>query len=41
MFSGEEDIIKFIDFGLSQEYKITNDLQEIVGTPYYMAPEVI
>ena len=41
MFSGDEDMIKLIDFGLCQEYKVTKDLQEIVGTPFYMAPEVI
>lgn len=35
------DEIKLIDFGLSQIYSKDNPMHSIVGTTYYMAPEVI
>lgn len=34
--------IKIIDFGVSRQYfKVNDDLNSIVGTPYYVAPEVL
>lgn len=33
--------IRLIDFGLSKISKDKKNLQEIAGTPYYMAPEVL
>ena len=39
---GKDDEIKLIDFGLSHRVKYkTSSMQTIVGTPYYMAPEVL
>ena len=35
------DELKLIDFGLSKRQVESNKLKTIVGTPYYMAPEVI
>ncbi len=38
---GQDNEIKFIDFGFAiiQDKKIDN--MEIAGTPYYLAPEVL
>lgn len=33
--------IKIIDFGMSIKHQATNDLTTLVGTPYYLAPEVL
>ena len=35
--SGE---LKLIDFGLSKRQEDEQQLDEVAGTPYYMAPEV-
>ena len=37
--SDESKAIKIIDFGLSQ-FKTEEKLTDVVGTPYYIAPEV-
>lgn len=37
---GKDGQVKVIDFGLSRQGKMHN-LRTRVGTPYYMAPEVI
>jgi calcium-dependent protein kinase len=36
----EDSSIKIIDFGLSNKFGV-NSLHTIVGTPYYVAPEVL
>ena len=36
-----EGEIKIIDFGLSKKYKNLEKMQTILGTPYYVAPEVL
>ena len=36
---GDQSIIKMIDFGLSKQYR-KNELTTLVGTPYYVAPEL-
>ena len=33
--------IKIIDFGLAKYFKLSEALHSKVGTPYYVAPEVI
>ena len=33
--------IKLIDFGLSRKYNINEKMHTILGTPYYVAPEVL
>ena len=33
--------IKLIDFGLSRKFEKATDLTTMVGTPYYVAPEVL
>jgi calcium-dependent protein kinase len=39
---GRDGELKFIDFGLSKKYSgKVNSLKSVVGTPFYMAPEVI
>lgn len=39
---GSEGELKIIDFGLSKTMKSNNaSLRSIVGTPFYMAPEVL
>lgn len=39
---GEDGWIKLIDFGLSTlNYSKSTKMSEIVGTPYYVAPEVL
>lgn len=39
---GEDGRIKLIDFGLSaQNTSKVSKMNEIVGTPYYVAPEVL
>lgn len=39
---GEDGNIKLIDFGLSQKNQtLTSKMSEQVGTPYYLAPEMI
>ena len=37
----DEIEIKIIDFNLSKQQTNKNNMQSIIGTPYYMAPEVI
>jgi len=39
--NGEEGIIKVIDFGTAKSYKTGEKIKMSLGTPYYMAPEVI
>lgn len=36
-----ESIIKLIDFGVSINYKKGKHMKETLGTPYYIAPEVL
>ena len=36
-----EGEIKLIDFGLSRKYNATEKMQTVLGTPYYVAPEVL
>ena len=33
--------IKLIDFGLSKKFKLSEKLHSLLGTPYYVAPEVL
>ena len=37
----EESDIKILDFGLSRKYLINEKMHTILGTPYYIAPEVL
>ena len=37
----KDDIIKLIDFGFSKRFGETTRMHALVGTPYYVAPEVI
>ncbi len=37
----DSDEIKLIDFGLSKKFSIKDPLKSVVGTPYYVAPEVL
>ncbi len=39
----DSDEIKIIDFGLSKKYALSpvSALHSVVGTPYYVAPEVL
>lgn len=39
--SGVESEIKLIDFGLSKKHFIHEKMHTILGTPYYVAPEVL
>jgi calcium-dependent protein kinase len=39
--SKEFDQIKVIDFGTAQVFKAGQHLKETIGTPYYIAPEVL
>jgi calcium-dependent protein kinase len=39
--SKEFDQIKVIDFGTAQKFKQGQKLSETIGTPYYIAPEVL
>lgn len=44
MFVDEDsDDIKIIDFGLSKKFSLSPmlNLRSVVGTPYYVAPEVL
>lgn len=42
MFLDEkQDKIKLIDFGLSKSFKRDSKLKTVLGTPFYVAPEVI
>jgi len=41
MFSGDEDIIKFIDFGLCVQSNNRRAKLDIAGTPYYISPDVL
>jgi len=44
MFVDEDcDDIKIIDFGLSKKFSLSSfeSLKSVVGTPYYVAPEVL
>jgi len=38
---GEEDEIKFIDFGFAITQHKKKSEMDIAGTPYYIAPEVL
>lgn len=38
---GTHNEIKVIDFGLSTKFGETSDLHSVVGTPFYVAPEVL
>lgn len=41
MFVNDEDEdVKIIDFGLGKKYCTNKQLNSIVGTPYYVAPEI-
>lgn len=35
------ETLKLIDFGLSKRYNTLNRMSTVVGTPYYIAPEII
>ena len=37
----DSPMIKVIDFGLANYFERDKKMKEIVGTPYYLAPEVI
>jgi calcium-dependent protein kinase len=39
--SGSDSLIKIIDFGTSLQFDPNKDLNQTIGTPYYIAPEVI
>ena len=41
MYTEEEDEIKIIDFGLSKAMDKPGHLKTLVGTPYYVSPEVL
>jgi serine/threonine protein kinase len=42
MYTEEGDDIKIIDFGLSKlVQKKSDSMRTLVGTPYYVAPEVL
>lgn len=43
MFKTRDDDsnLKIIDFGLSSKIEKPNSLDSMVGTPYYVAPEVL
>eukprot|EP00750_Incisomonas_marina_P015834 INCI1871.2.p1 GENE.INCI1871.2~~INCI1871.2.p1 ORF type:complete len:500 (-),score=99.45 INCI1871.2:501-2000(-) len=36
-----DEVLKLIDFGLSRRYSSLKRMSTVVGTPYYIAPEVI
>jgi len=38
---GDEGVLKATDFGLSTFFKVGDTLTEMVGSPYYVAPEVL
>jgi calcium-dependent protein kinase len=38
---GDNGSLKLIDFGLSEQVKNNKKMSTIVGTPYYIAPEVL
>ena len=38
---GEDGVIKVIDFGTSQVFDPNKKMKAAMGTPYYIAPEVI
>ena len=35
-----ESQLKLIDFGLSDHFKSGNNMHSMLGTPYYIAPEI-
>ena len=39
--SGTDSLIKIIDFGTSITFDPSKKLQQTIGTPYYIAPEVL
>lgn len=41
LVDSESDTLKIADFGSATFYNDNKKLTELVGTPYYMAPEVI
>lgn len=43
LFENESNVgeIKLIDFGLSRKYNNQEKMQTVLGTPYYVAPEVL
>ena len=38
---GKDKMVKFIDFGFAITNHEEKSKQDVVGTPYYIAPEVI
>jgi len=42
MYDPKSEVVKIIDFGLSKRTKIgATGLNSVVGTPYYLAPEIL
>ena len=41
LFEKDRDQIKVIDFGIAAEMPKDEMLNQCIGTPYYLAPEVI
>ena len=39
--SGTDSLIKIIDFGTSMQFDPKKKLKQTIGTPYYIAPEVL
>jgi calcium-dependent protein kinase len=39
--SDADSTIKLIDFGLSRKYQIGSKMKSVLGTPYYVAPEIL
>ena len=41
LYDNESGLLKIIDFGTATKFTSTTALDAMVGTPYYVAPEVI
>lgn len=41
LYDNESKLLKIIDFGTAIEFKPNNWQHLLVGTPYYIAPEVL
>lgn len=41
LYDTESKLLKIIDFGTAKEFKQNDRQNLLVGTPYYIAPEVI
>lgn len=41
LYDNESKALKIIDFGSAIKFKNGQKLKNLVGTPYYIAPEVI